>query len=298
MHNKSVDFFIKNNIEFYPDASMARYSSVGIGAEAAFILFPRNEDELILILDFLRENSFRHRLVGRMTNLLPKDDYYDGAIVSTRKMTKMLFNGEYVTAECGVSLPTLIHAAASHSLGGAESLSGIPGTVGGALYSNAGAFGEEISNFIDSVRIYDTQSCTVTALKKSELFFSYRDSFLKSGRLVLLSAKLRFFMGARENIKSKIGEVKNRRIMTQPLDYPSLGSVFKRRGDVSAAKLIDACGLKGLTVGGASVSSKHAGFIINIGGATERDYIELISIVKQEVFNKFSIVLEEEIEYL
>ena len=121
---------------------------------------------------------------------------------------------------------------------------------------------------------------------------------MREGNLILLSARLRFHGDSRENIKNKIGEVKNKRAMTQPLEHPSLGSVFKRCGETPAARLIDECGLKGLTVGGASVSSKHAGFIVNMGGATEKDFRELISIVKSEVFDKFSVMLEEEIEYL
>ncbi len=298
MNSNLLDFFSKNNIEYYLNVSTARYSSVRIGNEAAILLFPHNEEQLIGAIDYLRNNSLKHRLVGRMTNLLPKDDYYDGVLVSTRKMKGIQIDGRCVVAECGVALPTLILTAAEHSLGGAEALSGIPGSLGGAVYSNAGAFGSEISDFIVSARLYDMQSGKVLALIKEELSFSYRSSILREGNLILLSARLRFHAETRENIKNKIGEVKNKRSLAQPLEYPSLGSVFKRCGDIPAAKLIDECGLKGRTVGGASVSSKHAGFIVNVGGATEKDFTDLISIIKSEVFDKFSLLLEEEIEYL
>ena len=298
MHSKTVEFFLDSTIEIRLNVPMAHYSSVKIGGEAAIVAFPKNEADLINSIRFLHDNSIKYRLVGRMTNILPKDEYYDGVVVSTRKIKGIQLNGELITAECGVTLPTLVNTALAHSLGGAEALSGIPGSIGGAIYSNAGAFGSEISDFIVDARLYSIEGAEHLTLTSEELAFSYRNSALKGSKMVLLSARLRFCPSTRENIKNKLGEVKTRRAMTQPLEYPSLGSVFKRCGGMSAAKLIDECGLKGFTIGGASVSLKHSGFIVNLGGATEKDFNDLIALIKKTVFDKFSVRLTEEIEHL
>ena len=172
MYSKAVDFFLKNNIEYRINEVLADYSSVRIGNEAAILLFPHNEEQLIGAIEYLRSNSIRHRMVGRMTNLLPRDGYYHGVILSTRKMKRVQIDGKSLVGECGVSLPSFILTAAEHSLGGAESLSGIPGSLGGAIYSNAGAFGSEVSDFTESVRVYDLKSGNVLALTAEELSFS------------------------------------------------------------------------------------------------------------------------------
>lgn len=297
MNPKAIDFLVSNNIDYVVDAPMSLYSSVRIGAAAALTVFPSNQQQLIALLRFLSDSGISYRLVGRMTNILPSDDYYDGALISTRNMNRIEIDKDCLTADCGATLPKLIHTAAEHCLGGAEALSGIPGTLGGALYSNAGAFGSEISDFFLEARVYNPIRKTTYSLGKSELTFGYRCSSLKGSGLILLSAKLAFFHDSRENIKSKIGEVKKKRLFSQPQEHPSLGSVFKKCGNTSAALLIDRCGLKGRSVGGASVSLKHAGFIINTGGASAKDFADLISIVKREVYEKFSVRLEEEIEY-
>ena len=294
--NELFDFLIKKDVEHKLNHPMAEYTSVRIGGIATVIAFPDTQDKLTDLLRFLHNHSIRYTVVGHMTNVLPCDEEYRGVIIITRKLNRHQLNDTTVFAECGVTVSSLISRFAWLGLGGLESLCGIPGTVGGMIASNAGAYGFEIGDAVKGVKAYDPYSDRTIMLNRDDLHFSYRSSVFSNSNLAILSAVLELAPCASEIIMTKMGMIRQKRKLSQPLEYPSLGSVFKRVNNVSAGQIIDQCGLKGLKVGGAMVSPKHAGFIVNTGGATATDFCALIDAVKYEVYKQAGILLEEEIK--
>lgn len=292
------DFLIKKDVEHKRNVSMAQYTSVRIGGPADVIAFPDRSEQLVALVRYLYQNQIRHRLIGRMTNILPCDGEYQGVLVSTQRLDNWRRDGATVVAECGVLTSKLITHMAHIGYGGAEGLCGIPGTVGGMVFLNAGAYECEMADIVRSVCAYSKREDRVLTLTRDNLGFSYRNSIFKCSDMVILSAELELTPLDNDIILEEMGKIKRRRAATQPIEYPSLGSVFKRVGDLSAAQLIDRSGLKGVRVGGAMVSPKHAGFIINDKSATADDFVRLISIIKNEVKARFEVELEEEIEYI
>ncbi|MBQ4071677.1 MAG: UDP-N-acetylmuramate dehydrogenase [Clostridia bacterium] len=288
----------EKDVEYKRGLKISALSSVGIGGVASAVLFPDSEEKMIFSLRLLSENNIKHRILGGLTNVLPSDECYDGVLLLTRRMRAAEVDGNAVVAECGMTIPRLCALCAEAGLSGLEALQGIPGTLGGAIYSNAGAFGTEIGELVESVRAYSYNRREQVCLSALDLRFGYRRSILSSERYALTSARLKLKYGSTEKILSDIEEFKARRQSSQPHGMPSLGSIFKRVGDVSAGYYIDRCGLKGYRVGGAAVSHKHAGFIVNVGSATSSDFRDLIDYVKEKVYEKFAVKLIEEIEYI
>ena len=208
-------------------------------------------------------------------------------------------SGEIIQAECGISVSTIVRSALINSLSGFEELSGIPGRVGGMVTSNAGAFGKSISDILIKAEVYDKDRDCITILNKNELLFSYRDSLIKrmNERYTLLSAEFHLFKSDSVVISRRIADYAHLRRERQPVE-PSLGSTFKRPKRGFASEMIDRAGLKGLSQGGAQISEKHAGFIINRGGATAKEYIGLADVIKAKIFDLYGISLEYEVEYL
>jgi UDP-N-acetylmuramate dehydrogenase len=233
-----------------------------------------------------------------MSNVLPPDGIYNGALISTKRLSDVYHEGRTVVAECGAVSASVFGYALRHGLGGAEALYGIPGTVGGMAYSNAGAFGYEFSDFFVSGRVYIPDERKILTLGREELNFKYRESEFSKREMYLLSAKFSLRDVSRDDSLLKIKEFKRRREETQPIGIPSLGSVFKRGYYGAPAKLIDKLGLKGYSVGGAEVSDKHAGFIINRHNASSSDFKATLRHVKESVYNEFGVLLELEIELL
>jgi len=281
--------------EYYP---LATHSTIGIGAMARYFVIPTGIDELVELLRFLNAASVKHRVIGRLSNLLICGDLYDGVIVSTAELARKYAAENVFTAECGCSMPSLMMYAASLGYGGAEPLATIPGSVGGCVAGNAGAFGVECSDVLKSAEIYFPDRDARAVLGMRDMQFSYRDSLLKHERAVLLGASFRLTESTQATVMSAISSIRSLRRLSQPIGARSLGSVFKRVGEIGAGYYIDRAGLKGCSVGGASVSDVHAGFIVNTGGATSRDVLMLIEIIKEKVFSEFSVRLEEEIEIL
>ena len=233
-----------------------------------------------------------------MTNLLIKNGYYNGVIVKTDKLLTKSLAENRIKLSCGTRISSVIRSMASAGLGAMEGLSGIPGTVGGMVKQNAGAFGYEISDRFVSAECYLTNEGRRVTFSKTDMSFSYRNSVLSDQNIVLLSATFELLAINTEEILERIRAFSKIRRATQPIEYPSLGSVFKRCNDQSAGFYIDRAGLKGAFVGGAEVSVKHAGFIVNRGGATANDFLKLIDKVKTKVYADFGIELEEEIEII
>ena len=272
---------------------LAKYSSFRTGGKAANIIFPESTEEFVTAL---RENPGA-AVLGNLSNTLVLDGGIDGTVIITTKLNSVSVNGNTVTAAAGALLTSVAVAARDASLAGCEFLYGIPGTVGGGVFMNAGAYGGEIADIIENAVVF-TPDGKVTTLSKDDLDLGYRTSKLQSTRYILLSAAFSLQSGNKEVISSAMDDLMNRRMTTQPLDKPSCGSTFKRPAGNFAGKLISDCGLKGMSVGGAQVSEKHAGFIVNSGGATSRDILDLVQLVKKTVFEKTGVLLEEEIRII
>ena len=298
MTERFFDFFKKQEVEIYKNRSLSEISYIGIGGIAKMLILPESLEKLKLTTTYLLKNNVKYKVVGNMSNLLPLDDGFDGAIIKSDKISGFSLAENKVSVLSGTLMPSLSRRLSTLSVGGFEPLSGIPGTIGGMLQSNAGAFGSEISDLLVSVETYFPAAEKTEVLSREELCFSYRDSFFRRNNAVILRAEfLRKNCDSKE-IFSKIREVAHKRRETQPIDKRTLGSVFYRINGVSAGRLIDELGLKGVSIGDAEISDKHAGFIVNKGSATSADYLKLINLIKNRVFEKHGIWLKEEIEVL
>ncbi len=292
------DFLKERDVEYKIDVPFSEMSFVKLGGICELTAYPENEKQLTDLICAALSADLKFKTVGKMTNILPPDGVYSGLIIKTDKMKSVDIYSDTVYAECGRTLSSLASILAEEGLSSIEELSGIPGSVGGAVFMNAGAYGKEISDSVSSVRIFDAKRQVIRTMGREELDFSYRHSIFSSGGLYALSAAFECKKAPRDEIFMRMSACAKMRRESQPISGASLGSVFKKSGGRSAAMLIDKCALKGARVGGAYVSFKHAGFIINDGGASSEDYRSLVRYIKSRVFEKFGILLEEEIEYL
>ena len=277
---------------------MSSISSARIHSHARAVAYPKSEEELVRLIDTLNDEEIRYLVVGGMSNVIFKADRYNGVLIKTDEITTKTVAENLFVASCGLRLGTALDFISGFDLGGIEGLYGIPGTLGGMVKQNAGAFGYEIADCFLEANCYIPDIRTVKRVTKEEMLFSYRESVLGKIKAVLINATLRLVVKGREDILAEVGEYRQKRLRSQPLQYPSLGSVFKRYDGVSAGYYIDKAGLKGYSIGGARVSEKHAGFIVNTGGASAKDYLLLVEYVKDRVYSEFSIELEEEIEII
>ncbi|MDR2104850.1 MAG: UDP-N-acetylmuramate dehydrogenase [Deferribacteraceae bacterium] len=280
------------------DERLANYCSYRIGGAAAHLALPKKTDDLIELITWAKAHSTAFEIIGLGTNLLIADEGYNGLIISLRDFEKFCVRkGGSLIAGGGVALSELVNFACSEGLSGAEKLAGIPGSIGGALKMNAGAFGVEIKDILLRANTLSCISLQEKTFTVDELALSYRQAASLNGRVVL-AAEFSFTEGDKREIRRKTDEILTLRAQKHPLEYPSCGSVFKRTETAPAAKLIEACALKGKRAGGAEISQKHANFIVNRGGAKARDVLELIQEAKSEVFKKFGVLLEEEVKFL
>ncbi len=292
------DFLKQRDVEFTEYEPLSRHSAIKIGGAARIFAIPDSEDKLCELVGYLYQNGFRYKIVGGSSNILFDDGIYDGIVVATSKLNRKSTAEDVLYAQCGARASELLRFAARRGLGGAEGLAHIPGAVGGLLFMNAGAYGYSISEIVRLVRVFDPQNASVRDMEASELDFSYRRSVFQSRPLVALSCELSLTRGESREIFARIRDLGEKRREAQPLDKPSLGSVFKRVGQTGAGYFVDKAGLKGMRIGGAEISEKHAGFIINVGGATASDVRSLVREIKCRVYDAFGVRLEEEIEFL
>lgn len=288
----------ENQIEIKYRELMSRHTSFRIGGIADLYLVPKNVDSLINLCGFIRERNVRYYFLGNGTNVLFDDEGFRGAVVSTGSLAKNSVDGCMIKAEAGTSLNVVCKTARDNDLTGLEFAYGIPGSVGGAVYMNAGAYGGEIASVLRESTYINLNDLTVHTICMSEHEFGYRKSVYKRNPYVILSAVFELKKGKHVQISDTMNEYMNRRISKQPLEYPSAGSIFKRYPGRFTGQMIEECGLKGYTIGGAQVSEKHAGFIINIGGATSHDILSLIEIIKAQVYEKFGCAIECEVIYV
>ena len=282
------------------DEPMSRHTSFRIGGPARRMAFPERGEQLVLLMGFAEDCGARPLVIGNGTNLLAPDRGLDRLVVNTSAMSRVELGPEPYTiqAEAGVSLARLADFACKQGLTGLEFAHGIPGTLGGAVCMNAGAYDGEMKQVVRSVTLLFPEE-GVRTLSCEEMDFGYRHSLLSDRPDgVVLSAVLRRAEGNEEETREKMRSLMVRRKASQPLEYPSAGSTFKRPTGYFAGTLIDQCGLKGLTVGGAQVSEKHAGFVINLGGATCADVTELIRKVQDRVWTEKGVRLEPEVKII
>lgn len=280
---------------------MAEHCSFRIGGPVRALAIPSDVSSLSKICYYLKLNHIAPYILGNGTNILfPDEGLRDLFIISTERLTKMfLLPDGAVYAEAGVSLAKLASFAQQNELQGLEFAAGIPGSVGGGLIMNAGAYGGELKDVVESVVLYYLPEQRLYELSREQCAFGYRSSlFQKMGGCVVLSAVFRMEKGSGEEIAAKMRELNQRRRDKQPLDLPSAGSAFKRPEGHFAAALIDQAGLKGFSVGGAQVSEKHAGFVVNTGSATSHDVYDLMIEIRKKVHDSSGIVLEPEIVIL
>ena len=273
---------------------LSQHTSFRIGGLST-IAFPSSVEELTELYRFCLKEAIPLLLLGAGTNVLAPDEGVEQLVISTRELnTVEALDGNRLQAQCGISLTRLAVFARDHSLTGLEFAHGIPGTVGGGIYMNAGAYGGELSQCVTSVTALLPDG-SLWPVSGEELGFSYRDSVFQNKQALILSAVFQLMPGDRDAISRTMTELAEKRRSSQPLEFPSAGSTFKRPVGGYAAALIDQAGLKGRAVGGAEVSPKHAGFVINRGGATAADVKTLMEEIKQEVYASSGILLEPEV---
>ncbi len=283
-------------LELKREEPLRNYTSFGIGGSAELLLLPSSAEELTALCGVLRRLGVKPVLLGNGSNVLAPDEGIRGAVIVTRRAARMERRGNALTAECGAALTKLSAFAAEEGLTGLEFAYGIPGTLGGALIMNAGAYGGEMKDVTARVDYLDGE-LRLRSAEGAALDFSYRHSRFTQEDVVL-RAELVLAPGDREAVRARCRELTEKRKTSQPLEWPSAGSAFKRPKDGYAAALIDRAGLKGYTVGGAQVSEKHAGLVVNRGGATAADVKKLLEDVQKAVLDRSGILLEPEIKIL
>ena len=287
------------NIEFYKSFDLSKASTFRVGGKADIAIFPKSENELVEAVSQAKKCGIRFEIIGNGSNVLFSDNGFKGAIIFTKNISDYSVNNNFIEASCGVKLSLLSNFACDNSLSGLEFSYGIPATVGGAVAMNAGAYGGQMSDVVVSSRAYDTSLNKIILLDKHEHKFDYRKSVFSANKnLICISSTFSLSRDNKDIIKARMKENLSERHSKQPVEFPNAGSFFKRPEGYFAAKLIDDCGLKGLSVGGAKVSEKHAGFIVNYNHATSRDIVLLGELVEKRVFEKFGVKLEREVKYI
>ena len=273
---------------------ISNYTTYRVGGKARAICYPKGEQELITLVKLLKEKNIKYFVLGNGSNVLFSDELYDGVIIKLDNFNKINIIDNTITVGAGYPLVKLSNDAMRNSLIGLEFANGIPGTVGGAVFMNAGAYGEDMSKIVKSVRVL-TSDGKIKEFTNKQMKFSYRTSILQDHLdYVCIGATLELASGNKEEIEKIMSERRAERRATQPLNYPSAGSVFRNPEGMYAGKLIDDMGLKGFTIGKAKVSEKHANFIVNTGNAKANDIKRIIDLIKQKAYIKYGIRLHVE----
>ncbi len=279
------------------EESMALHTTFRIGGPAECYAAPADSGRLVHTVELCREYGMPFCVIGRGSNLLVSDKGLRGVIISTENAERVTVDGTRITAEAGAGLAKIARMARQASLTGMEFAAGIPGSLGGAVVMNAGAYGGEMKDILVSVAAMAPDG-TVHKLAAEELALGYRTSRLPKDGSIVLEAVLKLREGDPDAIRARMDELACQRKSKQPLEYPSAGSMFKRPEGYFAGKLIDDAGLRGFAVGGAQISEKHCGFVVNRGGATAEDVLSLCGEVSRIVYEKFGVRLEREVKYL
>ena len=284
-------------IEIKQDEPLMHYTYTHTGGPADWLAFPKNVEEVQTLVAYANDHQLPLTVLGNASNLIVRDGRIEGLTLILTRMNKISVTGNRVTAEAGAAYIETTIAARDHSLTGLEFAAGIPGSIGGAIFMNAGAYGGETKEVVESATVLLPDG-TIKRLTNEELDFGYRHSSVQDNHGVVLDATFSLQPGDHDEIAAKMDELNARRAAKQPLDLPSCGSVFKRPTGYFAGKLIHDAGLQGYTAGGAQVSTKHAGFIVNIDHGTASDYVAVIHHVQQTVKEKFGVSLQTEVRII
>ena len=291
-------------VEIRENEPLSKHSTFKIGGPAKIAVFPKTIEELISVLNAVKSCNYKYKIIGNGSNILFDDEGFEGIIIFTKKLSDIeyIHKGSVtkIKVSCGKSLTELAsEAGKKHSLAGLEFAYGIPGTVGGAVYMNAGAYGGQMSDVVVETEYFDPTDGEIKTARGEEHKFDYRHSiFAEHPEYIIISTVLSLKEGNAEDIFTAMTKNMTSRREKQPLEFPNAGSTFKRPEGYFAGKLIEDSGLKGYTVGGAQISPKHAGFTVNIGGATSSDVLAVIKHTKDTVFENFGVELECEIIYV
>ena len=291
------DILDKDSIKY--NEPMKKHTTMKVGGLCDCMVEPSSIEEIQKVLEYVKENNIKYYIIGNGSNLLVKDEGVHALIIKiANKFSGFEVNGEYIKAYSGCSVPKLSQIAKENSLSGLEFACGIPGSVGGGIRMNAGAYGSEMVNVVEKVGFLD-ENGNLKEIDGKDAHFTYRHSmFVDNPQYVVVYAIYKLVKGNKEEISKIMEENMNSRKQKQPIEYPNFGSVFKRPEGYFVGKLVDDCGLKGYKIGGAQVSTKHSGFMINIGDATCKDVLDLIEYVKEKVYEKFNVKLQEEVVIL
>ena len=286
-----------NEEDITVDSPMSEHIYFRVGGPADILVTPVNEEQVVNTLKLCREYNVPYFILGNGSNILVKDGGISGVVIKFNKLNKITTEGNCVTAQSGALLKDVSKAALENNLRGFEFACGIPGSIGGAVFMNAGAYDGEMAHVIKSARVID-ENCNIKNLTKEELELGYRSSIVMKKGYVVIEATVELESGEYASIKDKIDDLTNRRESKQPLEYPSAGSTFKRPEGYFAGKLIQDSGLKCFSIGGAAVSEKHSGFVINKGGATAKDVLDVIAHVQKTVKENFDVELHTEVRII
>lgn len=286
---------LANDGDIKENVSLKTLTTLKVGGISKYVFYPNDVTSLKKALTLFKENNINYKIFGNGSNIIPSDKIYDGVIIKLSSLNNLKIEDEVIEVEAGYSLMKLAKEVIKLGLSGLEWACGIPGTIGGAVYMNAGAYKQDMSFVLEKITVLD-ENMNIVTLNKDELDFSYRHSRLMEENLICLSATLKLEKKDISLIEEVVNKRKEKRMETQPLEYPSAGSVFRNPFNDFAGRLVEECNLKGKQIGGAMISLKHANFIINKDNATGKDVLDLINLAKKEVKEKFNIELKQEQE--
>ncbi len=289
------NFTRSNNIEMYEDVSLKKYNTYRLDVKCDYLVFPKDIDEVVKLISFLKENNYKYLVLGNGSNVIFKNNRYNGVVIKLSKLDKIEFDGDKVVVGAGVSLSKLANMAINNSLSGLEFSVSIPGEIGASVSMNAGAYNESFCDVFVSAKVL-TPKLEIIELTNEDMDFSYRNSFIKKNKdYIVLEVVLKLKPGNKEEMNAVIEKRFEKRKATQPLEYPSAGSVFRNPEGMYAGKLIEDVNLKGYSIGGAMISDMHANFIVNKDNATGKDIVDLINLAKDKVKenNNIDLYLEQ-----
>jgi UDP-N-acetylmuramate dehydrogenase len=276
---------------------LKNHTFIQIGGKADILVHPTTVEEITKVVEIANSHQLPLTVIGKGSNVIIKDGGIRGVTVSLSHFDQIKVEGTRIMAQSGSDIIDVSRTALAHSLTGLEFACGIPGSTGGALYMNAGAYGGQIADVIEKATVI-TREGNVVVIPREEMKLSYRNSLFKMDHYIILDAEFTLSQGDKQEIASKMKELTFLRESKQPLEYPSCGSVFKRPEGYFAGKLIQDCQLQGTRIGGAEISMKHAGFIVNVDHATAKDYEDLIQFIQKKVWDTFQVELETEVIFL
>jgi len=278
--------------EVLVDVSLESYNTYGIKTSTKYLIKPNNLEDLKELVKYLNESNIKYYVLGKGSNVILPDNKFNGVIISLENLKRLEINENIVEVEAGIVLGTFVMECINHSLGGLEYLAGIPGTLGGALYGNAGVKDSCIYDYLENITILKNNE--IITINKNNIDYSYRNTMFKETNAIILGATFKLYKDDENKLKEIVKENRIKRLNSQPLEYKNAGSVFKNPEGDYAGRLIESLGLKGYTIGGAQISERHANFIVNVANATGSDIRNLIKYIKDKVYEAYKIELELE----